>query len=86
MTQFKNNVKIFVGTCYSLCFSFILILYFMMEINKYFLIISIFLILSLFYQIKIFKIDNPKSCLKAFKINNLTGIFVFVFIFSFTFA
>ena len=84
--KFKNNVKIFVGACYSLCFSFILILYFMMEINKYFLIISIFLILSLFYQIKIFKIDNPKSCLKAFKINNLTGIFVFVFIFSFTFA
>ena len=81
--KFKNNVKVFVGTCYSLCVLFILILYFMMEIDKYFLALPLFFILSLNYQIKIFKIDNPKSCLAAFKINNLTGIFVFLFIFSF---
>jgi len=81
--KFKKNVKVFIGTCYSLCVLFILVLCFMIEVNKYLLILSIFFILSLFYQIKIFKIDNQESCLAAFKINNLTGIFVFIFIFSF---
>ena len=45
----------------------------MMQIDKYLLKLSIFFILSLIYQIKIFKINNPKSCLFSFKINNLTG-------------
>ena len=81
--KYKNNVKIFVGTCYSLCVLFVLILCFMMEIDKYLLILSIFFILSLIYQINLFKVDNHKSCLAAFKMNNLTGIFIFVFIFSF---
>ena len=81
--KFRNNVKVFVGTCYSLCVLFVLILCLMMEIDKYLLALSAFFISTLIYQIKIFKIDDPKSCLTAFKINNLTGIFVFVFIFSF---
>ena len=41
-------------------------------------------IFTLIYQMKILKINNSKSCLVAFKINNLTGIFVSLFIFSFT--
>tara|TARA_B100000586_G_C20005511_1_gene382360 strand:- start:110 stop:895 length:786 start_codon:yes stop_codon:yes gene_type:complete len=82
--KFRDNAKVFVGTCYSLCVLFILVLCFMMEVDKYLLILSVFFILSLIYQIKIFKIDNQESCLSAFKINNLTGVFVFVFIFSFT--
>jgi len=81
--KFKNNAKVFVGTCYSLCVLFVLILFLMMEIDKYLLALSTFFILTLIYQIKIFKIDNQESCLTAFKINNLTGVFVFVFIFSF---
>ena len=82
--KFKNNVKVFVGSCYSLCVLFVLILYFMMEIDKYLLILSAFFISTLIYQIKFFKIDNPQSCLVAFRMNNLTGIFIFLFIFSFT--
>ncbi len=82
--KFRDNAKVFVGTCYSLCVLFILVLCFMMEVDKYLLILSVFFILSLIYQIKIFKIDNQESCFSAFKINNLTGVFVFVFIFSFT--
>ena len=82
--KFKNNVKFFVGTCYSLFVFLILIMFLMMEIDKYLLLLSVFFILSLIYQSKIFKINNPKSCLAAFKINNLTGIFIFIFIFSFT--
>jgi len=82
--KFKDNVKVFVTTCYSLCTLFILILFLMMEINKYYIILSIFFMLTLIYQIKYFNINNPSSCLTAFKINNLTGIFIFLFILSFT--
>ena len=82
--KFKNNTKFFVGSCYSLCVLFVLILCLIMEIDRYLLVLSTLFISTLIYQIKFFKIDNPKSCLIAFKINNLTGIFVFLFIFSFT--
>jgi len=81
--KFKNNVKVFVGTCYGLCILLILMMVFIMEIDKYILLMSIFFILSLGYQIKFLKTDNPQSCLSIFKINNLTGIFVFLFIYSF---
>ena len=83
--KFKNNVKVFVGTCYSLCVLCILILAFLMEMNNYFLLLSLLFILSLIYQIRFFKIDNPKSCLFCFKLNNLTGFFIFIFILSFNF-
>jgi len=81
--KFKNNVKVFVGTCYSLCVLIILIMSLMMEINKYLLFLTIPFIISFIYQIKMFKIDNPKSCLTAFKNNNLSGLLIFIFIFSF---
>jgi len=83
--KFKNNVKVFVGTCYSLCVLFILILGFLMEIDKYLLLLSTFFIFSLIYQIKFFKIDDPRTCLTSFKMNNLTGLLIFIFIFSFNF-
>jgi len=81
--KFKNNVKIFVGTCYSLCVFLILIMFFTMEINKYLLLLVIPFIISFTYQIKIFKVSNSESCLLAFKNNNLTGLLIFIFIFSF---
>jgi len=80
--KFKKNTKFFVGTCYTLCVFFILTLYNIMEINKYLFLPSVFFILSLIYQIKIIKINIPKNCFKAFKINNLTGIFIFLSISS----
>ena len=83
--KFKNNVKVFVGTCYSLCVFCILILGLLMEIDKYILPLSAFFIVSLIYQIKIFKPNDPKSCHFSFKMNNLTGLLVFLFIFSFNF-
>ena len=81
--KFKNNVKIFVGTCYSLCVLLMLLMFFMMQINKYLLLLTIPFIFSFIYQIKICKISNPESCLVAFKNNNLTGLLIFIFIFSF---
>jgi len=81
--KFKNNVKIFVGSCYCLCILFILIMFLMMKIDKYLLLILIPFITSLIYQIKTFQIDDPKSCLVTFKNNNFSGLFLFIFIFSF---
>jgi len=81
--KFKNNVKIFVGTCYSMCVFLILIMFFTMEINKYLLILIIPFIVSFVYQVKIFKVFNSESCLLAFKNNNLIGSLIFIFIFSF---
>ena len=81
--KFKNTPKVFVGSCYCLCVLFILIMFLMMEMNKYLLLLSIPFIISFVYQIKMTKVDSPKSCLVAFKNNNLTGLLVFIFIFSF---
>jgi len=83
--KFQDNVKIFVGSCYSICTLLILILFFMMETNKYLLLLSLLFILTLLYQIIIFKSDRSETCLYAFKNNNLTGFFIFLFIFSFNF-
>jgi 4-hydroxybenzoate polyprenyl transferase len=81
--KFKNSVKIFVGTCYSLFVLLVLIMFFMIEANKYTLLLSIPFIISLFYQVKKLKINIPKSCLNTFKSNNLTGLLIFIFILSF---
>jgi len=81
--KFKNNPKVFVGSCYCLCVLFILIMFLTMEMNKYLLLISIPFIASLIYQVKIFEINNPKTCLSAFKSNNLSGLLIFIFILSF---
>jgi len=80
--KFKNNTKIFVGSCYCLCILFILIMFLMMELNNYILFLSIPFIISLFYQIKIFDIKNESSCLAAFKFNNFSGFLIFIFILS----
>jgi 4-hydroxybenzoate polyprenyltransferase len=58
-------------------------MFYAMEINKYLLLLAIPFIVSFIYQIKIFKISSPNSCLLAFKNNNLIGLLIFVFIFSF---
>ena len=81
--KFKKSAKIFVGTCYTLCVFLILILAIMLQINKYLLIILIPFVISLLYQIKTFKMNNPESCLVAFKNNNLSGFLIFIFILSF---
>ena len=84
--KFKNNPKTFVGSCYCLCVLFILIMYVEMEINKYLMFLIIPFILSFIYQLKIFNKEKPITCLKAFKSNNIVGVFIFLFIFSFNFS
>tara|TARA_Y100000296_G_scaffold50428_1_gene57760 strand:+ start:82 stop:216 length:135 start_codon:yes stop_codon:yes gene_type:complete len=33
---------------------------------------------SLFYQIKLYDLKKSETCLKAFKLNNLSGLIVFL--------
>ena len=76
--KFKKNIKLFVSTCYLInCILIILVFSNNLGINLSTLFFAMF-ILSLIYQLKIFNKDNPMSCLKAFKVNNYSGIFVFI--------
>ena len=81
--KFKNNIKLFVGTCYSLCTILILLMFFIMPVNKYLLLLTIPFVSTFFYQLKIANTNNPKSCFIAFKNNNLTGLLIFIFVSSF---
>ncbi len=83
--KFKNNVKIFVGISYAISIFFIFFLGFMLKIHFYYFIFSSLFVLSLIYQMIIFEKNNPQSCLRAFKHNNVTGILIFLFIFSFSY-
>jgi|TARA_B100001248_G_scaffold258915_1_gene244029 4-hydroxybenzoate polyprenyltransferase len=76
--KFKKNIKTFVSACYLI--SFLLIIFVLkmnLGINLSTFFILMFLV-TLIFQIKIFSEDDPVNCLKAFKINNLSGAFVFL--------
>ena len=80
--KFKKNIKLFVSMNYFLT-SIILFYLFKSEINlNLFSILFFFFLLSLIYQIKIFNSRKPETCLKAFKLNNLSGLILFVSILS----
>ena len=48
-----------------------------LKINYSIIFLGIYF-LTLLYQIKIFNLQNPSDCLKAFKVNNLSGLLVFL--------
>ena len=80
--KFKGNIKVFVGTCYLIT---LLLIIYVFKKNLGINLSSFFIFmfsLSLIYQIKIFN-NNPINCLKAFKINNFSGIFMFITILFF---
>ena len=83
--KFKHNLKIFVSTCYALSSLLILYLFFYkmpINISSTF---SLMFVLSLIYQIKILDQKDPKTCLKAFKFNNWSGMILFLGIFGLSF-
>ena len=75
--KFKNKIKPFVILCYLLATTLSATLFF--DKMNFLLSLLIFLIFvySLFNQINIFNTKNPQSCLKAFKSNNFSGLFLF---------
>jgi 4-hydroxybenzoate polyprenyltransferase len=79
--KFKNNIKLFVGLCYLISSSLIIFLFYNNLDLNYFTLLIVIYILSLMYQIIKFEKGNPRKCLKNFKINNLSGLFLFIGIF-----
>ncbi len=76
--KFKDNIKLFVGTCYSITLLLITILFKeKLGINLFSLFLIMFA-LTFLYQMIIFKIQKPLDCLNAFKINNYSGAFIFL--------
>ena len=82
--KFKNNLNLFIGSCYLISSAIILFVMMTLKIN-YSLIFSIFFVLSLFYQIKICQIKSSQNCLRAFKLNSLSALTVFAGFFLLTF-
>ena len=81
--KFKNNIKKFVSLCYLISSILILFLFpFNMSLQT---LLMMFFISTLVYQILIFDKKKPKTCLKAFKINNISGLILFVAILSLSF-
>ena len=80
--KFKKNIKLFVTLNYLISI-FLLIYLFKDQIglNLFSLLFSSF-VLSLIIQIKMFNKLNPNNCLKAFKLNNISGLLLFLGILS----
>jgi 4-hydroxybenzoate polyprenyltransferase len=77
--KFKGKAKKFLFLCYS--FLLILFLYGGYRMNfhfSYYILTLIPFFHLFFYQMKIFNLNNPQSCLKAFKSNNVFGLIVFL--------
>ena len=80
--KFKGTAKLFLILCYLiLIISFALGGYFMGFNLFYFLFLVIPLIHLFFFQIKIFNIKKPSTCLKIFKSNNYLGFIILINIF-----
>ena len=83
--KFKKKIKLFISLCYSFCLiPLIIVLYPKMKIDFSLLLFLLFII-SLIHQLKIFNKKKPSTCLKAFKFNNISGIFLFLTIINLNF-
>ena len=77
--KFKDNPKNFLLACYSILTLLLIAGGFYMKFSFYYYIFLILPIMHLFfYQIKIFNQNNPSSCLRAFKSNNLFGLIILI--------
>ena len=77
--KFKGKAKKFLITCYTSLIVFFLIGAYSMNLNYNFYLFMIVPFIHLFlYQIKIFNIKDPSSCLRAFKSNNFLGLLIFL--------
>ncbi len=77
--KFKQIPKVFLSMVYSLFFLSLIFVGYYMDLDYVFFIILILIFYQLFfYQIKSFKKNKSKLCLRIFKSNNLLGLMVFI--------
>ncbi len=72
--KFKNTPKFFVSSCYLINFLIILYLFQVYLGKNYFTFFLLIYILSLVIQVLIFDKDTPNKCLRAFRLNNFSGL------------
>tara|TARA_B100001540_G_scaffold316722_1_gene347374 strand:+ start:98 stop:562 length:465 start_codon:yes stop_codon:yes gene_type:complete len=80
--KFKTNPYFFLNICYSIFFISLLILGYVMSLNKYFFLFLILVFIQIFFQIKKLNIKDPKNCLKIFRSNNFLGLLIYISILS----
>jgi len=77
--KFKGKAKEFLFVCYAFVIIFFIVGGFKMNFHfSYYIFILIPLVHLFLYQIKKFDLNNPSSCLNAFKSNNLFGLIIFL--------
>ena len=76
--KFKKNIKQFVTISYLITILALLTLFYdsiKLDVSNLFIFLFVS---SLIYQIIIFKKNKPASCLRSFKFNNYSGLFLFL--------
>ncbi|WP_440915066.1 4-hydroxybenzoate octaprenyltransferase [Candidatus Pelagibacter sp.] len=77
--KFKGSAKKFLFLCYSILIVLFFIGGIFMEFHYvYYFLLLIPIIHLFFYQIKVFNLKDPMSCLKTFKSNNLFGLIILI--------
>ena len=77
--KFKNNPHKFLTLCYSVFLLNLLITGYFIELNSFFYLTFILIILHMFYfQLKKLNIKNSLKCLTTFKSNNLLGLMILI--------
>ena len=77
--KFKNNPQKFLKLCYSFFLLSLLITGFYTNLNSFFYLTFILIILQMFYfQLKKLNIKNSIQCLNVFKSNNFLGLLVLI--------
>ena len=75
--KFKKNIKKFVTFCYFVTSAILCYLFYENFNLNIATILIVSFIISLFYQVNMFKKNKPETCLKAFKFNNFSGLILF---------
>ena len=75
--KFKYMLKKFVLFCYVISLLILFLFFYKNTSSLFFFILFSSFLTSLFYQVTIFEKKIPKSCLRAFKINNFSGFYLF---------
>ena len=76
--KFKKIPKLFVSICYLIFIMSLVIVGFLMNLNKIYYFLLLFVIFHLiFYQIRKFNSKNTETCFVTFKSNNLLGFIIY---------
>ena len=76
--KFKSNPKKILYLCYSIFFITLIIVGYLMDLNKNYFVSLFLVFLQIFvFQLKRLDTETPSNCLKIFKSNNFLGLLIF---------